>query len=229
MRARWAAGLLCYVEELCLLERGEPAAEVLVPLMKVQASRLGTWTVRQAQLIFAGHGILRDFSILPRLADDAFIQEIWEGTHGVLAQHAAKALRRPASREAFLALLDSCAKGAAKRKGAAGGLELLGEARHRLGKALERAAEAAPEERDALALELCDQAYACLSLALRLREAGGPLDAAGALGPIDGLIGLFPTENCPHPPSTRFARSGTFSRRREKEKHRWLVYQHPAN
>ena len=45
--------------------------------------------------------MLRDFSVLPRLAEDALIQETWEGTRDILASHVEKALRRPASRAAF--------------------------------------------------------------------------------------------------------------------------------
>jgi hypothetical protein len=58
--------------------------------------------VREAQLLIGGHGILDDFSPLNRLADDAIVNEIWEGTHPILAGHAAKALRRPRVLEAFL-------------------------------------------------------------------------------------------------------------------------------
>jgi putative acyl-CoA dehydrogenase len=80
---------------------GAPEAEALVPLLKVEISKRSSFLVREAQLLIGGHGILDDFSPLNRLADDAIVNEIWEGTHPVLAGHAAKALRRPRVLEAF--------------------------------------------------------------------------------------------------------------------------------
>jgi hypothetical protein len=78
-----------------------------VPMLKVEVSSRSSWLVREAQLLVGGHGILDDFSPLNRLADDAVVNEIWEGTHPILAGHAAKALRRPRVLEAFLARLSA--------------------------------------------------------------------------------------------------------------------------
>ncbi len=80
---------------------GAPEAEALVPLLKVELSKRSTALVREARLLIGGHGILDDFSPLNRLADDAIVNEIWEGTHPILCGHAAKALRRPLVLEAF--------------------------------------------------------------------------------------------------------------------------------
>jgi putative acyl-CoA dehydrogenase len=76
-------------------------AEALVPMLKVEISKRSSFLVREAQLMIGGHGILDDFSPLNRLADDAIVNEIWEGTHPILCGHAAKALRRPRVMEAF--------------------------------------------------------------------------------------------------------------------------------
>ena len=81
---------------------GAADAGALVPLLKVEVSKRATFLVREAQLLIGGHGILDDFSPLNRLADDAIVNEIWEGTHPILCGHAAKALRRPRVLEAFL-------------------------------------------------------------------------------------------------------------------------------
>lgn len=81
-------------------------ADALVPMLKTEVSKASSWLVREAQLLVGGHGILDDFSPLNRLADDAVVNEIWEGTHPILAGHAAKALRRPRALEAFLARLE---------------------------------------------------------------------------------------------------------------------------
>jgi putative acyl-CoA dehydrogenase len=78
-----------------------PEAEALVPMLKVEVSKRASFLVREAQLLIGGHGILDDFSPLNRLADDAIVNEIWEGTHPILCGHAAKALRRPRVLEAF--------------------------------------------------------------------------------------------------------------------------------
>lgn len=163
MEAAWTAAALTFFEELALIEDKDPAAEILIPLLKMKLSQAGVDQVRRAQLLFAGNGIIRDFSILPRLADDALIQEIWEGTHPVLAAHAAKALRRGASRKAFDRLLDAGAKAAeeAKWKDA---LAELKDCRGRL------------DQGDDMAL--CDAAFRALALALFMREAEGPLDIA---------------------------------------------------
>jgi putative acyl-CoA dehydrogenase len=79
-----------------------PEAEALVPMLKVEISKRASFLVREAQLLIGGHGILDDFSPLNRLADDAIVNEIWEGTHPILCGHAAKALRRPRVLEAFM-------------------------------------------------------------------------------------------------------------------------------
>ena len=146
MEAAQTAATLAFYEELALIEAESPAAEALIPLLKIGLSRTATEAVRRARLIMAGNAILRDFSILPRLAEEAFIQEIWEGTHDILGGHFLKALRRPASRKAFNSLLASG------------------------GQTLPKGAEDLPVE------ECCAQAYRVLCLALLKREAGGPLD-----------------------------------------------------
>jgi len=81
---------------------GEHDADALVPMVKVELSKRATFLVREAQLLIGGHGILDDFSPLNRLADDAIVNEIWEGTHPILCGHAAKALRRPRVLDAFV-------------------------------------------------------------------------------------------------------------------------------
>lgn len=98
------AGMLtAFYRGLDALEAGEADAEALVPLLKTEISLRGSELVREAQLLIGGHGMLDDFSPLNRLADDALVNEIWEGTHPILAGHAAKSLRRPRVLQSFLA------------------------------------------------------------------------------------------------------------------------------
>ena len=115
----WRGSQAAFFEMIRALEREDPAAEILVPLLKIGVSRAASDAVREAQMILAGNGILRDFSILPRLSQDALIQEIWEGTHAVLAGHVEKALRRKDSRRAFMSLLGGAEPGLEEFEGSA--------------------------------------------------------------------------------------------------------------
>jgi len=129
IETRWRGAQAAFFEMIRALEEEDPVAEVLVPLLKIGVSKAASEAVREAQMVFGGNGILRDFSILPRLSQDALIQEIWEGTHAVLAGHVEKALRRKDSRRAFEALA-----GGASLDGS--GLALCEEAYARLTRAL---------------------------------------------------------------------------------------------
>lgn len=166
--ARLAACQLAFFREIQALEELDPAADVLVPLLKTSISREGTRAVREAQLILGGNGILRDFSILPRLADDAFIQEIWEGTHSILASHALKALLRPRSGAAFLALLNSKDS-------------RLKELRVGLEKKLTEMRQAGEEERLRQGSKICEMAFSALGHALLLEGSGTELDTGTPL------------------------------------------------
>lgn len=106
MRAERKAALNAFFLGMKAAAEDAPDADALVPMLKVEVSSRSSWLVREAQLLIGGHGILDDFSPLNRLADDAVVNEIWEGTHPILAGHAAKALRRPRVLAAFLARLE---------------------------------------------------------------------------------------------------------------------------
>ena len=163
MEAELTAGTLAYFEGIACIESGNAAAEVLLPLLKMELSRGASFMIREARLILAGNATLRDFSILPRLAEDAVAQEIWEGTHLVLAGHVLKALRRPAS-------------------GAAINVFLSGNGRLDspwLTRRLEELRAAPSPERPEDALEICAAIWRALQLALLTREASGPLDVDG--------------------------------------------------
>lgn len=105
LRGERRAALRAFFTGMQAAAENAPDADALVPLLKTELSALATRLVREAQLLVGGHGILDDFSPLNRLADDALVNEIWEGTHPILAGHAAKALRRPRALDAFLARL----------------------------------------------------------------------------------------------------------------------------
>lgn len=56
----------------------------LVMLQKITASRDAVDQLRLAMSIFGGHGVMEDFSALPRLYRDAAVNELWEGPRNVL-------------------------------------------------------------------------------------------------------------------------------------------------
>ncbi|MBI5245868.1 MAG: acyl-CoA dehydrogenase family protein [Elusimicrobia bacterium] len=172
MEAELAAGTLAYFEGIACIERGDPAAEVLLPLLKMELSRGASRMIHEARLILAGNATLRDFSILPRLAEDAIAQEIWEGTHLVLAGHALKALRRPASGAAIYAILSKheCQDG------------------RRLARRLEKLRSAPASERPEDVLEICAATWRALRVALLSREASGPLDVDGSFTRLAAVL-----------------------------------------
>ncbi|MBI4347305.1 MAG: acyl-CoA dehydrogenase family protein [Elusimicrobia bacterium] len=168
MDAAWTASMLVYFEELAALEAEDPAADVLTPLAKIHVTKLASRVVHEARLLMAGNATLRDFSILPRLAEDTLAQEIWEGTHPILAGHVLRGLRRPASRKAFFRLLDGdLPKGPAA--------EAVAAAKRELERLLSGGAEKT-EDRGAVGLLAGDLAWRAVSLALMLRKAGGRVD-----------------------------------------------------
>jgi alkylation response protein AidB-like acyl-CoA dehydrogenase len=56
----------------------------LIMLQKITASWDSTDVIRSAMSMFGGHGVMEDFSSLPRLYRDSAINELWEGPRNVL-------------------------------------------------------------------------------------------------------------------------------------------------
>ncbi len=56
----------------------------LVMLQKITVARDAVDQLRMAMSIFGGHGVMEDFSSLPRLYRDAAVNELWEGPRNVL-------------------------------------------------------------------------------------------------------------------------------------------------
>ena len=56
----------------------------LIMLQKITAALDSTDVIRLGMSIFGGHGIMEDFSSLPRLYRDSAINELWEGPRNVL-------------------------------------------------------------------------------------------------------------------------------------------------
>lgn len=92
-------------------DKEEPLALALVPLLKVVTTQYSAVVGKEAILLHGGNGILGDFTVLPRLLNDAIINETWEGTHALLAEHAIAALRRPRVAAQFREYLHHAAMG----------------------------------------------------------------------------------------------------------------------
>ncbi len=60
------------------------AVRELIMLQKMAASWDCTDVIRTAMSVFGGHGVMEDFSSLPRLFRDSAINELWEGPRNVL-------------------------------------------------------------------------------------------------------------------------------------------------
>ncbi|MEJ2157258.1 MAG: acyl-CoA dehydrogenase family protein [Desulfobacteraceae bacterium] len=69
----------------------------LVMLQKITVSRDAVDQLRMAMSIFGGHGVMEDFSSLPRLYRDAAVNELWEGPHNVLLSQIHRDLQRAQS------------------------------------------------------------------------------------------------------------------------------------
>jgi len=69
----------------------------LIMLQKITASLDSTDTIRLAMSIFGGHGVMEDFSSLPRLYRDSAINELWEGPRNVLLTQIHRDLQKAAS------------------------------------------------------------------------------------------------------------------------------------
>lgn len=69
----------------------------LILLQKVCAAGETVDVVRKAMSIFGGHGVMEDFSALPRLLRDAAVNELWEGPKNLLLTQIYRDLQRARS------------------------------------------------------------------------------------------------------------------------------------
>ncbi len=66
----------------------------LIMLQKMAASWDSTDVIRAAMSIFGGHGVMEDFSSLPRLYRDSAVNELWEGPRNVLLAQVHRDIQR---------------------------------------------------------------------------------------------------------------------------------------
>ncbi|MDD5712119.1 MAG: acyl-CoA dehydrogenase family protein [Smithellaceae bacterium] len=79
------------------MRRKRFAVRELIMLQKIVASWDCTEVVRAAMSIFGGHGVMEDFSSLPRLYRDAAVNELWEGPRNVLLTQIHNDIQRASS------------------------------------------------------------------------------------------------------------------------------------
>lgn len=65
---------------------------IFINANKFLTSLKATEAVEKGIEVFGGNGIILDYSVLPRLLEDAKVYELWEGTHDVLAMQVLKDL-----------------------------------------------------------------------------------------------------------------------------------------
>jgi alkylation response protein AidB-like acyl-CoA dehydrogenase len=71
-------------EESADLKKKRFEVRELIMLQKIAASLDAPEVLRLAMSLFGGHGVMEDFSALPRLYRDAAVNELWEGPRNVL-------------------------------------------------------------------------------------------------------------------------------------------------
>ncbi|MBN1534396.1 MAG: acyl-CoA dehydrogenase family protein [Spirochaetes bacterium] len=69
----------------------------LIMLQKITAAYDSTDVLRAAMSIFGGHGVMEDFSSLPRLYRDSAVNELWEGPRNVLLAQIHRDLQKASS------------------------------------------------------------------------------------------------------------------------------------
>lgn len=66
----------------------------LVLLQKICATNEGAEVLREAISVFAGHGVMEEFSSLPRIFRDVVVNEQWEGPRNLLLTQIYRDLQR---------------------------------------------------------------------------------------------------------------------------------------
>ncbi len=92
-------GLANPIKEDQTLEEGQAIFNTreLIMLQKITASYDSTDVIRVAMSLFGGHGVMEDFSVLPRLYRDSAVNELWEGPRNVLLMQIHRDLQKAAS------------------------------------------------------------------------------------------------------------------------------------
>ncbi len=149
-------------------DAGHAASQLITPLLKYVSTVHATWITHEAMMLHGGNGILGDFSVLPRLHNDAIINETWEGTHNIIGEHVLKAFARPRVRAAFFELIEENL-----RIYEASGVELpyVKKMQQQTRRILADCEDHGSEWADMNRLSVCDALYHCLALSEWMRQA----------------------------------------------------------
>ncbi len=162
-----SAAVMLAFRNYMLADEGVPAAQILTPLMKYCGSIHSTWITHQAMMLHGGNGILGDFSCLPRLHNDSIINETWEGTHQIIAEHALKARSRPKARTSLEKLIEESTAPAANMAELEYALATLRE----LKQTFDGYDQSSAKWQESNRLYLCDKLYEVCALAVLIQEA----------------------------------------------------------
>lgn len=86
----------------------------LILLQKITTSYEATNVIRDAISLFGGHGIIEDFTSLPRLLRDSIVNELWEGPRNVLIAQILRDLQRASEWYPPEEFISNILKGASK-------------------------------------------------------------------------------------------------------------------
>lgn len=106
------------------MKRKRFAVRELIMLQKIATSWDCTDVIRAAMSVFGGHGVMEDFSSLPRLFRDSAINELWEGPRNVLLTQIHRDFQRAGSWYAPAAFVKDILEGAQDPVVAALGAEM---------------------------------------------------------------------------------------------------------
>lgn len=159
----------CFVNfrSVNLAENAHEAAEITVPLLKYKSSSQASYITQKAILSLGGNGIIGDFSPLPRLHNDSIINETWEGTHLIIADHCLHALQKPKVYAAFQSLLEDLTKKVSEMLELKTEYTLFQEKRNELDRILK---EESKDWKDMNRVYIADLTYNVLALAEFLEQ-----------------------------------------------------------
>ncbi|NPV90999.1 MAG: acyl-CoA dehydrogenase [Firmicutes bacterium] len=84
----------------------------LVLFAKLYTSKVCTQTIHEAMSVFGGHGVIEDFTVLPRLYRDSNINELWEGPRNVLLAQIHNDFQRNSGWYSAEEFIETCLAGA---------------------------------------------------------------------------------------------------------------------
>lgn len=161
--------LWCNFRNFLWADKGHAASPLITPLLKYISTVHATWITHEAMMLHGGNGILGDFSVLPRLHNDAIINETWEGTHNIIGEHVLKAFTRPRIRAAFFDLIE---ENLAQYDASGIDLPYVKKIFQQERRIIEDCGDYGSDWAAMNRLAICDSLYHCLALSEWMREAG---------------------------------------------------------